>query len=527
MSNKNNQYLRRLRQARNARGDGGDDGNSAAGARKSATPDFAPGLVSRAWDNLVAVFSPRRALQNAALRDKYRRYAGAKTTPSLSSYWSGGDKDPNASIRQNRQAVANRVRQLVKDMPWLDGSLESAADYWVGEGFNFKPAVVDEAGLMVRDVNKTLKDAFLRWCESAGADNRANFGDLQRLAVRQIIECGEAVFLHRHYKDGYRLLPLESDSISARYDIGADNVDQGIKFDPERNFNIEYYFSSNQFGVSGNDTYSVKAENVIHLFKQKRPWQRRGISPLVQTILIAADLDEFLSGEMSAQQMASRWLAFVTDPNGDATEGYEDELRLRTVLDTLTIETLPPGKSIQLAGGASRPTLGLETFQKIFLRVLSVILRIPYSVISGDYQNLNYNTLREIRNNTVHRLKSEWGYLEHHFLIPVYRHWMDYAVLNGDVDLPGYFKPGGKWHYQRCFWLPPGIESVDVLRDIKGVLLASQSGMYDPQDWIMSQGEDPEEILAGTAEFQRLLKSYGIELKQSDEDTNLPSGADG
>lgn len=508
MKNKNNQYLQRLKRAMTRE-------------NKQSTNIYKPNFIERAWDGAIGLFSPATALRNSQLRRALKRsYAGAKKTPSLSQYWDGLGGDANASIRRDRQTVANRVRQLTRDMPWMDGAVEATADYWVGEGFNFKPAVTESDGQMDRETNRIIKDAFVRWCEKASADDRDHFGDLQRLAVRQIVETGEAVFLHRYYKDGYRLLSLESDCISNAVGSVSKNIDQGIKFDPERNRNIEYYF--NTPGSAMRDVKTIKAENVLHIFKRKRPWQRRGISPLVQTILIAADLDEFLSGEMSAQQMASRWLAFVTDPNSD-TMGEISDQEIHTVLDNLTIETLPPGKSIQLASGAERPTLGLETFQKIFLQILSVILRIPYSVISADFKELNYNTLREIRNNTVHRLKSEWRYLERHFLNPVYRNWMDYAVLSGELKLKNYFMPGGKWNYQKCFWLPPGIESVDVLRDIKGVLLASKNGMFDPNDWIMSQGEDPEEIMAGIAEFQRMLEEYGIVLEKETSDTNLRS----
>jgi len=69
--------------------------------------------------------------------------------------------------------------------------------------------------------------------------------------------------------------------------------------------------------------------------------------------------------------------------------------------------------------------------------------------------------------------------------------------------------------------MPPGIESVDVLRDIKGVVTAADRGMYDPQDWIMSQGEDPEEVLSGIKEFQDLQKEFGIELGGKEIDTNI------
>lgn len=471
--------------------------------------------VATAWDGLIGVFSPRRQLSNIQLRQLVQRsYAGARVLPSQKNYWDGGT-GPNDDIRADRQKVANRVRQLARDMPWMNGAIDSAVAYRVGEGFNFRPAVVGADGKMDRETNRTIKDAFLFWCEKADANGRDCFQDLQGLAVRQMIECGEALYLHRYIGGDYRLLSLEPDCIDSTR--SAENIDQGIEYDPATNRFIRYHLVNTLStpSVAGRQ-FQVSADNVVHLFRALRPWQRRGISPLVQTILIAGDLEQYLSGELSAQQMASRWLAIVTDPNADS--GSDD---IDTDVDNLTIETLPPGKSVNFAPGADRPTLGLETFQKIFLRILSVILHVPYSVIAADWQQLNYNTLREVRNNTVHTLKPEWSYLTRHFLDPVYRRWMDWAVLSGSLRLPGYDRPGGREKYQRCFWMPPGIESVDVLRDIKGVLLAAQAGMYDPQDWIMSQGEDPDEVLAGLKEHQDLLAAFGIQVTATTSDANI------
>lgn len=480
----------------------------------------AEGLSSRialAWDNLVGVFSPRRQLANIQLRQLVQRsYAGARLLPSQKNHWGGGS-GPNDDIRADRQKVANRVRQLARDMPWLNGAIDSAVAYRVGEGFNFRPAVIGDDGKMDRKTNRAIKDAFLSWSEMADANGRDCFQDLQILAARQMIECGEALYLHRYINGDYRLLSLEPDCIDSSR--SAENIDQGIEFDPATNRFLKYHLVNTLSTptVAGRQ-FQVSADNVVHLFRAMRPWQRRGISPLVQTILIAADLEQYLSGELSAQQMASRWLAIVTDPNAD---GVMDADGVDTSLDTLTIETLPPGKAVSFAPGADRPTLGLETFQKIFLRILSVIMHVPYSVIAADWQQLNYNTLREVRNNTVHTLKPEWSYLTRHFLNPVYRRWMDWAVLSGGLRLPGYDLPGGRAKYQRCFWMPPGVESVDILRDIKGVLLASKSGMYDPADWIMSQGEDPDEVMAGLKEYQDLLASFGIKTDKEESDANL------
>ena len=128
-------------------------------------------------------------------------YAGAKLTPpSLKEYWGTRFRARTTTSGKDRQKVANRVRQLVRDMPWMDGAITAATDYKIGEGFNFKPAVTDEQGKMIREVNMKIKDAFLFWCEKAGANNRDTFGDLQRLAVRQMIECGEVLYIHRNQK---------------------------------------------------------------------------------------------------------------------------------------------------------------------------------------------------------------------------------------------------------------------------------------------------------------------------------------
>lgn len=435
-----------------------------------------------------------------------RAYAGARLTPSQANYWNGGGS-PNSEIRASRDRTAARIRQLVRDMPWLDQSFDASVAYKVGEGFNFKPAVTDGSGKMLGAENRRIKDAFLWWCEHAEANRRDHFGDVQRLVVRQMLECGEAFVVHRYIDGQYRLQVYEPECIDSS--VSAEDIDQGIRFDRDTNAFKGYFFrsleSSPQAAVA--EAREIPAEIVIHLYRALRPWQRRGISPLVQVSLLAADLDQYLSNEISAQQMASRYLAFVTRQDGDVGGDEQGE----EYLDNLTIRYLGNGESIQFAPGATRPVAGLESFQDTFLRILSTILKVPFHVITGKYTALNYNTLREIRNNGVHILKPEWTYLTRHFLQPVYDRWLDFAVASGELSLKGYWSPGGKMHWRKCFFMPPGIESVDVLRDIKGILAGRDAGIIDPQDWIMGQGEDPDEVISGLSEFFAKLKAAGLD----------------
>ena len=453
-----------------------------------------------------------------------RMYLAASNTASTVSYWGGGNiGDSNGSIRQARPVISSRARELVENMPWMDIAISDSVAYKVGEGFTFKPAVIDRDGVADNGANTMLRDAFLRWCETAEINGRDTFGDIQQLAVRQMCECGEAMFVHRVDRRGnYQLQAMEPDVLGSLET--ADNIDQGIEFDPQTNRFLKYH-CRNTYSTPGvaDKEFVLDADDVCFLYRCKRPWQRRGISPLASAIIMAADLDQYIGNELSAQQMCARWLAFITDPNEDS---YVDQGQKKSrVIDQLQMEYLPPGKSIQFAPGAARPVTGVEAFKTMFLQILAGKLNVPFHLISNNYSGLNYNTLREVRNNLIHTLKPEWSYLVSHMLKPVYSKWMDCAVNRGELRLKGYGTFAGRAHWQRAWFIPPGIESPDQLRDMKALITGMQAGIKDPQDAIMAMGEDPDETISGIAEFKAKLEAAGlvqqIETAADDPDTNI------
>ena len=454
-----------------------------------------------------------------------RMYLAAAQTPSTASYWGGGNLgDSNSSIRQARPVVSSRVRELVENMPWMGMAISASVAYKVGEGFTFKPAVEDGEGKADTAANALLRDEFLRWCDAAEINGRDTFGDIQQLAVRQLCECGEALLVHRVDRRGnYHLQALEPDVLGSLET--ADNIDQGVEFDPQTNRFLKFH-CRNTYSAPGvaDKEYTLDADDVCFLYKCHRPWQRRGISPLASTIIMAADLDQYIGNELSAQQMCARWLAFITDPN---EENYIDDgaKRKPRTIEQLQLEFLPPGKSIQFAPGASRPVTGVEAFKTMFLQILAGKLNVPFHLISNNYGGLNYNTLREVRNNLIHTLKPEWAYLVSHLLKPVYSRWMDCAVNRGGLRLKGYGTAAGRAHWQRAWFIPPGIESPDQLRDMKALITGMQAGIKDPQDAIMAMGEDPDDTIAGIAEFKAKLEAAGLiqqlETGADEPDTNI------
>ena len=132
--------------------------------------------------------------------------------------------------------------------------------------------------------------------------------------------------------------------------MGGEDIDQGIRFDRDTNRFVSYFFRTLGDVPQVPGDKEIPAELVNHMYRALRPWQRRGISPLTQSSLIAADLDQYLSNELAAQQMASRYLAFVQ--GGDMSPERTTE-----VLQNLTLRYLGNDEQVSFApeqkGGAA------------------------------------------------------------------------------------------------------------------------------------------------------------------------------
>ncbi len=102
-------------------------------------------MLTRALDWLVSVVSPqagyRRAMFREALaRNRRSEYAAAKTT-RLTGTWSPLDASVKTVIGNSLKPVRARVRQLIRDFPYLARAVKVSVDYTVGEGIRFQSRV--------------------------------------------------------------------------------------------------------------------------------------------------------------------------------------------------------------------------------------------------------------------------------------------------------------------------------------------------------------------------------------------------
>jgi lambda family phage portal protein len=471
--------------------------------------------IENAIDRFIGIFSPRAEFKRRSARQLIQRqYAAAKATRL--NDWVPANQDINSIIRSSRPILLARTRQLVRDFPYFNKAINVLTNYTVGTGIRFQ-SKVETDGEYNKRLATQIEDAVEWAMEELDISGRLHGSELERLAKRQDIEAGE--FLFRKIiinKPGryipYALMPIEPEWLTTVYatPLAGNELDQGIEYDPTTGRAVAYHLAIPQ-GIGKNiKTERVPAEQILHGFQCLRPGQLRGISPFVTAILIAYSLDDYMNAEIDTARLAARYLAFVRSPDIATFQGLRTETKDNKKIESIEnaiIEYLQPGEDIILAQ-SNRPGGNFEPFVKFVLRMVAVATDVTYELLTSDYDAISYSNLRGIRNDFAATIKPHSQRHILHFTKPVVEDIITYAVASGRLNLPGF------WQNPRVYfkgtYTPPGMESIDPLRETSAWIDAIRAGLRSPQEIAAARGRDYEEIINEIAEAKRLAEEKGL-----------------
>lgn len=499
-------------------------------------------LITEAIDSAVGIISPRRALIRRAYRERLNNvsqraemYAAAKTT-RLTGAWNPTNSNVNDIISASSPYLRARVRQLIRDFPYLARAVNILVDYSVGTGIMYQCTVEDADGKRDKTTIKKIEDAVKWWMDEADASGKLHYYDIMRLAKRQDIESGEFLIVKTFPKKianqyiPYKLQIYEPDWLTSskdRYATGGIDINASEK-DTEIRNGVEYYkltgrvkgywFADPNYG--GNAVY-VDAKDVIHGFDMLRPQQLRGVTPFAAGVLIANDLSSYLDAEIDAAKLAAKWLAIIETPDPTArqmglttqTAGNGTDIQKIEELENAIIEYLRPGEKINMQG-ANRPGTTFAPFVRLVLTMLSIVTGAPYELISGDYQGLNFSTARIVRNDFSQQLRPISTRHIRQFAMPSVNTAIDIAVLTGKLTLPGYWQNPRRYYASE--WQPPGMDAVDPLREAKGQIESISFGLKSPQEVARERGRDLEDIYKEIAAAKEMAAEMGLEFESAD-----------
>lgn len=496
-------------------------------------------LLSGILDRAIAIISPRSALNRRMFRDRLALsvrtdlYAAAKTT-RLTGSWSLANSSVNDIIGLSNPIIRSRVRQLIRDFPYLSRAANIMVDYSIGPGIMFQSKAKNPSGKPDKRRIQLIEDAVKWWMDEADAAGKLHFHELMRLAKRQDLESGEFVLARTYPKDGNRYLPFavqiyEADWLSGTHDTsgggpnaiaaapGDKETRQGIEYEKQTGRVTGYWFMDPYYGGKA---VHVPADQVIHGFETLRPQQLRGVSPFAPGVLIARDLSDYMDAEIDTAKMAAKYLAFVKTPDpvlrqdllsvaGTSAAGTTQQIE---EMENAIIEYLRPGEEVNIAQH-NRPGATFAPFVRLVLTMLSITTGAPYELISGDYSGLNFSTARIVRNDFTQQLRPISVRHIRQFAMPILKSVIDMAVLSGKLTLPGYWQDPRR--YLECEWTPPGMDAVDPLREAKSQIEAISYGLKSPQEVARERGRDLEEIYNEIKAANEMAEAMGLEFEQA------------
>ncbi len=442
----------------------------------------------------IAQVSPARALSRARARAALgvmMNYDAATTTDRASSWRAPASDADNAAGRRARLAYV--ARDMVRNTPFATRAQAVIASNVVGDGIipkvigGTKGQQAELLDLIERHLDTVLIDA----------DGRNNLYGLQRLAMATVVDAGE-VLIRRRFRqrgDGFplalQLQVLEPDFIdtakSGLTDGGSD-IREGIEYDAIGRRVAYWLFPRHPGGTFrlGREwrSHRVPASEVLHVYRQDRPGQMRGVSWFAPVAMTLQDMADHQDAQLMRQKIAACFVAFRVNTDADA-DGGGDKAGLATSLIPGRIQNVAPGEDIRFA---SPPGVeAYDEFTRTVLRSVAAGMGITYEALSGDLSNVNFSSAR-IGRMEMDRNVTSWQWL---MLIPQ----MMQPIGQWIIDQWAMERMARPARGLRLDWVPPPMRLVDPVREIPALRDKVRAGFASRQAVVRELGYDPERLL--------------------------------
>ncbi len=454
----------------------------------------------RALDRLISVFSPQAALRRVsarALLDQYRDYAAAGSG-RRNRGWRGRGTSANVEAALALSILRNRAREFVRDSWAGQRILDVLVSHCVGTGIQVVPNTGSD-----RADNK-FRLAWEEWEEASDAEGVMNFGTMQALAVRSMVEGGESVLRHIDLKTNgsssalpIRLLGLEGDQIDGSYRGEATRL--GVKLGEYGQRKGLYLFKhhpgdENLPLTNAREASFVPWGDLIHLYRPQRFGQIRGVTWYAPILLTGKEMQDLTEAAIVKERTQASFAGFMKrQPGGINPLNTKEDDQGRK------ITRIEPGMIADIGEADivfSQPS-GQSSFGEAYIAGMQAMAAgagITYDQLTGDLTRANYSSLRAGKIEFRRLVEQvQWHILAPRLIRPVARRFIQRGMLAGilPVRRDGY----------RFDLVMPANEPIDPKKDLEADILAVRAGRLSPQEFISAWGRDWRKVVADTAAF--------------------------
>lgn len=430
----------------------------------------------------------------------------------------GARTDADAAARA-RQRMAWFARDLVRNTPFATRSQAVICGGIVGDGILPKvvvsyPGLREDAAKRIRDRGLQLIEQHLDTC-AIDRQGRQNLYGLQRLVVNTVIDAGEClVRIWRSHPDP-EAMPLQLDVLEPDYlddgkvgwlsDGGV--IRDGIEYDAGGR-RVAYWLFAEHPGGDWSPgprrgvSERVPAADVLHIYRQDRPGQMRGVTWFAPVMRRLQDLADHEDAQLMRQKIAACFAVFRVHGEG-GSGGVFDELSPGMIYD------LGEDEDVKFANPPA--VEGYDEFTRSVLRSVAAGMGITYEALTGDLGQVNFSSARMGRLEMDQNISAwQWLMLIPQMLQPLAQAFADawWAVDADNMMRSGL--PGDIWSAIRLEWQPPRKVIVDPTREITALADAVKAGFASRQQVVRQLGVDPERLLDEIAQDKADAERLGL-----------------
>lgn len=432
----------------------------------------------------------------------------------LSNDWMAPATSEDVELSGSLEILRNRSRQMIRDNPHAANLKRIVQDNIVGNGIGVQAQVLKSDGTPDDDLNNRIEEAWHQWSErdSCHTAGQLSMNSILRLAVGAVFQDGEVLIRKVNSKFGRSRIPFALEVIEADLLLGqsegtfiarnGNSVRFGVEIDPWMRPVAYWMYTAHpgdyQFKQvnRGPARKRYLAADIDHIFLIDRWPQTRGTPWMHAVIRRMRDSSEYTKSELVAARAAANIVGFVQQsPDLISDDQFRKLANSGPMLkiEPGTFRRLLPGETFS-GFSPSRPNTALEAFMRYMLREMAAGVGVSYESLSRDYSQSNYSSSRLslLDERSLWRVLQGWLIRDH--LTPIYRSWLDAAVISGVVRIPDYFQR--RSHYQKVRFKPRGWSWVDPAKEVQAFAMAVEQGFMSRSDVIaqIGNGKDREDV---------------------------------
>lgn len=440
---------------------------------------------------------------------------GASLKKKRLKLWMPRRISPQSDINLNLSRLRNRASDLAINTTIGSALIKTISLYTIGDGLRVVPRI--DARLLnisrenAKEYERQIKAEWDLYSESLDVDyyRRNNFKDLQQIAFESSLIDGDSFVLFKREKPisagnpyTLRLQVLEGNRISnpdgspevTGQTITVKNgnrIIDGVEIDAVGRL-IAYWISS---GVPYDltETQVVKWDrveiygkrtgqrNILQICRDERSGMTRGIpilSPVIETI---KQISRYVEAELDSAITRSYYSLFFTQSN----DGHQMDLNNLQEnegidpngieLSSGTVVALPAGIDVKAINSSQQSTF--PAFVIELTKEVGAAIGVPYEVLMHSF-NSSYSASRAALLQAWNNFRKFRACFIRDFCEPIYERFIDEAVLNGRLKLPGYLEDGVKrraWNRCECYGVQMSI--LDPKKEIEASKMKLELGL--------------------------------------------------